>query len=170
MSQPEPSSSLPAAARDFDFLFGHWQVHNRRLRERLAGCGEWDEFDARVETRPVLGGLGNREHFDSDWQGGYRGMAIRLYDHGSGQWRIWWASDRSAVFEPPVVGGFDGDVGNFYARFDLDGQPVLCRYRWTRIDADHARWDQAFSTDDGASWEKNWIMHFTRDSARTAAA
>ena len=162
MLQPAPSSARPAAAHDFDFLFGHWQVRNRRLRERLTGCNEWDEFDAQVETRPVLGGLGNREHFDSDWQDGYRGMAIRLYDRDIGQWRIWWASDRSAVFEPPVIGGFQGDVGSFYARFDVEGRRVLCRYRWTRIDADHARWDQAWSTDDGDSWEENWVMHFTR--------
>src|SRR5690606_27167292 len=107
---PTPCDARPAAARDFDFLFGHWQVHNERLRERLCGCEDWEHFEARVETRPVLGGLGNREHFDTDWQGGYRGMAIRLYDASLGQWRIWWASNRCADFEIPVVGGFDGEV------------------------------------------------------------
>lgn len=160
---PTPCDARPAAARDFDFLFGHWRVRNERLRERLRGCEDWEHFEARVETRPVLGGLGNREHFDTDWQDGYRGMAIRLYDASLGQWRIWWASNRCADFEIPVVGGFDGEVGNFFAHVDIDGRRILCRYRWTRIDADHARWDQAFSSDEGANWETNWIMHFVRD-------
>jgi hypothetical protein len=169
MSSPtsvSPTSALPPAAHDFDFLFGRWQVRNERLRERLAGCDEWDHFDAEVETRPVLGGLGNREHYDTDWQDGYRGMAIRLFDASIGQWRIWWSSNRHAVLDTPVVGGFDGDIGNFYAHYDIDGQRVLCRYRWTRLDPGHARWDQAYSTDEGANWETNWVMHFARIEAQ----
>lgn len=149
--------------QDFDFLHGLWRVRNRRLRERLAGCDDWDEFEARVETRPVLGGMGNREHFDSDWDGGYHGMALRLYDRDADQWRIWWASDRSPLLEAPVVGGFEGDIGDFRARFEHEGRSVLCRYRWTRIDADHAQWDQAYSLDEGGTWEANWIMQFLRE-------
>lgn len=151
---------------DFDFLHGVWHVHNRRLRTRLAGCNQWDEFDARVETRPVLGGIGNREHFETDWDGGYRGMAIRLYDGAEGRWRIWWASDRSPVLDAPLVGCFDGKIGDFRARFEHEGKPVLCRYRWTRIDANHAHWDQAYSPDDGISWEPNWFMQFSREGAK----
>lgn len=154
-----------APARDFDFLFGHWRVRNRRLRARLAGCETWDAFEASVETQPLPGGLGNREHFRSDWGGGYHGLAVRLFDPASGQWRIWWASDRSPVLETPVVGGFDGDVGCFYARIAHDGRPVLCRYRWTRVHAQNARWDQAYSVDDGHSWEPNWEMDFHRVAA-----
>src|SRR5207244_8679775 len=44
---------------DFDFLFGRWRVHHRRLRERLAGCNEWQEFDGTSVAQPILGGLGN---------------------------------------------------------------------------------------------------------------
>lgn len=162
---PPAADARPAAARDFDFLFGHWQVRNARLRERLRGSDDWEHFEARVETWPVLGGLGNREHFDTEWQDGYRGMAIRLFDVSSGQWRIWWASNRLAQFDTPVVGGFDGEVGNFYAHYDIDARRVLCRYRWTRIDPDHARWDQAFSLDEGTTWETNWVMDFSRAQA-----
>ena len=31
---------------DFDFWMGTWTVQNRRLRERLAGSDEWEEFEA----------------------------------------------------------------------------------------------------------------------------
>ena len=147
---------------DFDFLFGHWQVRNRRLRERLAGSTHWDEFDARVECRPVLGGLGNCETFETDWNGGYRGMALRLFDATRKHWSIFWSSAGQGDFDAPVVGGFEGDVGCFYGPERHGERVVLSRYRWTRLDPDHATWDQAWSTDDGATWEPNWDMRFAR--------
>jgi hypothetical protein len=37
------SSTVQAesTARDFDFWMGSWNVHNRRLRRRLAGSDDW---------------------------------------------------------------------------------------------------------------------------------
>ena len=37
------------------------------------------------------------------------------------------------------------------------------RYVWLNIPPKSARMEQAFSADDGATWETNWIMDFTRD-------
>jgi hypothetical protein len=34
--------------------------------------------------------------------------------------------------------------------------PILCRYRWTVLGPGSATWEQAFSTDDGATWETNF--------------
>jgi hypothetical protein len=149
--------------RDFDFLHGRWRVRNERLRERLAGSTDWEIFESLVACEPVLGGLGNLETHDSDWNGGYRGLALRLYAPSTRRWSIHWASDRGGELEPPGHGGFDGDVGTFIGDDRHDGRLVRVRFLWTRIDADHARWEQAFSTDNGAHWETNWFMHFTRD-------
>jgi hypothetical protein len=42
---------------DFDFLFGKWSIHNRKLaRMAEPGCADWIEFTAEGEARPVLGG------------------------------------------------------------------------------------------------------------------
>jgi hypothetical protein len=35
-----------SSKHDFDFLVGGWKIRNRKLKEPLAGCDEWDEFDA----------------------------------------------------------------------------------------------------------------------------
>lgn len=152
-------------AHDFDFLFGRWQVHNRRLRERLAQDDRWDEFPARVECRPVLGGAGNCETFDTDWGGGYRGLALRLFDAASDRWRIFWTHAGRGELDAPVEGGFDGDVGTFHGPERHGERVVLSRFRWTRLDADHARWEQAWSADEGATWETNWTMQFARVAA-----
>ena len=65
---------------DFDFWLGEWNVHNRRLRERLAGSDEWEEFEATSEAWPILGGLGNEDVFRTDHDGGFVGMSFRFFD------------------------------------------------------------------------------------------
>jgi hypothetical protein len=39
---------------------------------------------------------------------------------------------------------------------------VRVRFKWTHDTPATARWEQAFSADDGATWETNWIMQMTR--------
>jgi hypothetical protein len=67
---------------------------------------------------------------------------------------------------PGQVGGFDGDVGFFYGDDVDEGKPVRVVYRWERQDPTHARWEQAFSYDDGRTWETNWKMELTKREAR----
>jgi hypothetical protein len=61
-----------------------------------------------------------------------------------------------------MVGGFEGSRGEFYADDAHEGTPVRCRFIWTVIDQDTARWEQAFSVDDERTWETNWTMDLTR--------
>jgi hypothetical protein len=62
-----------------------------------------------------------------------------------------------------VIGAFDEDgVGVFEGRQELDGRPILVRFVWSGISPQTARWEQAFSPDDGKTWETNWIMSMTR--------
>jgi hypothetical protein len=150
--------------RDFDFYFGRWRVHNERLRERLAGCREWDRFEAIQECRPILGGLGNIDEFVTDEFGPtlFIGMTLRLYDRESGNWSIWWSSNRRGTLEPPVTGRFVDGVGQFEGDDVHAGTPVRVRFVWSEIGPDRAHWQQAFSTDGGRSWETNWHMRMTR--------
>jgi hypothetical protein len=151
-----------ATARDFDFWMGTWNVHNRRLRERLAGCDEWDEFEATVVARPLLDGLGNEDEFRTGHAGGFVGMSFRFFDPEKKRWSIYWAdSRRCGVLDPPVFGSFSGDTGVFEGPDTFKGRPILVRFTWSGVTTSTPRWEQAFSDDGGESWETNWVMEFT---------
>ncbi|MEQ1565903.1 MAG: DUF1579 domain-containing protein [Myxococcota bacterium] len=149
---------------DFDFLFGRWQVQNRRLARRLVGDTTWEVFDATAEVRPILGGLGN---YDALTIPRYvdgaplNGGTVRVFDPRTRSWRIWWVDDRQCEIQPPVVGRFEGDRGSFFGDDTLGGRPIRVWFDWRR--GDHtASWSQAFSADGGATWETNWEMTLTR--------
>ena len=147
---------------DFDFIHGRWQVHNERLMQRLTGSDEWEVFFALDECRPLLDGTGNLEQFHTEWNDGYEGLTLRLYDPVAQEWRIHWASNRSGRLDPPMSGRFEQGVGTFHGDDTHEGRAVKVRFQWSRSSANSAHWQQAFSVDGGASWETNWHMWFRR--------
>ena len=158
------ASAQPQDGRHaFDFYLGRWQVQNRRLKQRFVGSDEWEEYEATDESRPILGGLGSIDDYRTEhFGGGFRGMAIRFFDPATGLWSAYWSSNRTGTLDPPVVGGFKDGIGAFYGR-DKDGdRPVFVRCLWSDIAATHAKWEQAFSLDEGRTWETNCVMRMTR--------
>ena len=151
-------------AGDFDFLVGRWRVRHRRLNERLAACTEWSEFDGTCEMRKVLGGLGNVDENYLDLPGDpYHAVTLRSFDPKSRLWTIWWLDGRRPnALDVPLIGAFEKGVGTFHAEALFNGRPIRIRFFWTLPERDKPRWEQAFSVDGGASWETNWIMHFSR--------
>jgi hypothetical protein len=147
---------------DFDFIAGSWLITAWRLKRRGAGCRDWDIHTAHLRAWPLLGGLANVEEMVFPTQG-WSGMALRHFDLARRQWSIYWIDSRDGRLQPPLHGGFDGDVGLFYGE-DVDaGRPVLAEFRWTRIDRHRARWEQAFSYDRGETWETNWVNLLQRE-------
>lgn len=157
-------SIAAAPPADFDFEIGSWQVHHRRLDERLAGCTTWTEFDGTAVTTKILGGFGNLEDNFLELPGDpYRAVALRSYDPAAGLWSIWWLDGRNPTqVDVPVVGRFENGVGTFLAEDTLRGMPISIRFTWSVPSPDHPRWEQAFSADGGKTWETNWVMEFRR--------
>lgn len=157
---------MSSAPTDFDFVIGNWFVKHRRLKERLANCTDWLEFDGEMSTQKILGGFGNIEDNilrfpDQD----VRAIALRSYDRHTQSWSIWWLDGRfPGRIDVPVVGNFVDGVGTFFANDTYQEIPIIVRFVWRQIDVDLLRWEQAFSADEGASWETNWTMDFRRQS------
>ena len=153
---------------DFDFLFGTWRIHNRKLVDVLDhSCTEWVEFEAMSEAWPMLGGLANVDSYSVDAMPPdgrpYRGITVRLFDPQAGLWRIWWASTRfPGALDTPVEGRFVDGRGEFLCDDVLSGVPVKVRFDWQVPSQDTTRWEQSFSYDVGRTWRSNWIMEGTR--------
>ena len=159
-----PSTALQTMpANDFDFLHGSWRVHNRRLRQVLAGSGDWYDFDGTTVERSLWTGQANLEEYEAEMPSGrIRGLALRLYNPHAGQWTIHWSNSTTGTLEQPLIGSFRDGRGEFYGQDVVDGRVILVRFIWTHSGAEKCNWEQAFSADGGASWETNWIMEFTR--------
>lgn len=148
-------------ATAFDFLAGSWHVHNRKLRDRLAGSTTWDEFEATYDVEQILGGIANLGHFRVPERTFFEGMSLRLYQRTNDYWMIYWVDSNSGELMQPLAGRFVGDVGTFVGENTWKGKPVMARFTWHRH-ASSPRWEQAYSADGGASWETNWVMEFKR--------
>jgi len=151
--------------KDFDFLAGQWRVHNRKLKSRLSGCSEWTEFEARVECRLILNGFGNTDSFQTTVDGRpWEGMSLRLFNPNTRLWSIYWANCETVVLDIPQVGSFEDKIGCFYARDTYEEKEIIVQFRWDASNPSAPVWSQAFSADNGQSWEWNWYMSFNREA------
>lgn len=153
----------PNAPKDFDVIIGQWNVKHRRLKDILNGGEQWIEFEGQSSTVKTLGGFGNVEdnHLHLP-DASIRAKAIRSYNPETAQWSIWWLDGRNPHnLDTPVVGKFANGVGHFYADEVYNGQAIKVRFIWDFTHPDAPKWEQAFSADDGKTWEVNWQMEFT---------
>jgi len=162
--QPLPpgfSTSLGGSKQDFDYLVGAWTTRQQRLKARAAGSSEWVEAPAnRHCAMSYLGGQAIVEQSQLP-NSEPAGLFLYTFNLTKQQWAIRWVNGKTGQLEPPYFGGFKGTHGEFYGDDDDDGRPIKVRIIWTKVDHDHARWEQAFSYDD-RTWETNWISDFTR--------
>jgi hypothetical protein len=150
---------------DFDGFFGTWQVHHKKLKERLAGSKEWIEFEGSQTMQPILGGRGNMTDNVFNMPDGsvQRGVTLRAFDPKTQKWSIWWLDGNNPTkIDVPVVGGFESGSGTFYADDTFKGKPIKVRFLWKNITSTTRQWEQAFSADAGKTWETNWIAYFTK--------
>lgn len=154
------TASATSSPRDFDFYQGQWTIVNRKLKSRMTGCTDWEEFPATGEMRLILNGMGNTDTFKTNSnEQPFEGMTLRLFNPATRLWSIYWADSNVVVLDPPVVGSFDSTIGTFYTRDVFNGIPIIMKFVWEKTDPDHPVWSQAFSADNGQSWEWNWYMY-----------
>ena len=93
----------------------------------------------------------------------FEGMAIRLFNKDLKLWKEYWIdSNGTTMDEKPVTGSFENGVGKFYANDILNDKEILVLYQWDATKSEHPKWSQAFSTDNGKTWEWNWKMELSR--------
>jgi hypothetical protein len=154
-----PAAAPRDGAHDFDWETGTWATEVRVLRNPLTGhAPDWTAYRGSSVIKPLSGGRANAVELDvANPKGKIVGVSLRLYNPATGQWSLNFASYRDGMLTAPVYGGFDGKGGGlFYGQDMVDGRAVLVRFIITRVSEGEARFDQAYSTDGGRTWEDNW--------------
>jgi hypothetical protein len=158
---PGYSTTRTGGAHDFDYFAGAWTTHQHRLKARGVGSTDWEDFPATLCMTLYLDGMATVDELYMPTK--HRaGLTLRTFDTQTRQWSIYWVSSATGRLDPvPMVGGFEGRRGEFYAADREGGRPVKVRFIWSELDQNHARWEQAFSFDD-RTWETNWTADFER--------
>ncbi len=127
-----------------------------KLTTRLTNNSEWIEFESTLEMRKLLNGIGNMDIYKTSVGGKlFEGVALRFFNPKTKLWSIYWADGNVGVLDPPIVGSFEGSIGRFYAKDKFNGKDIIVAFQWDKTDPNNPVWSQAFSPDNGKTWE--WI-------------
>ncbi len=132
------TASATSSSNDFDFLVGKWKMHNRHLNKRLENCQKWTEFESSDENTKILGDTADMDTYSTTEFPGQEGK-------------------NTGVLDPPVVGSFENGVGHFFCKDAFKGKPIIMMFRWDARNKDRPVWGQAFSPDEGKTWEWNFF-------------
>lgn len=161
-----PAAALPADphVHDFDFEFGPtWTAHLRLLGHRLVGAHDWIDFHGTLLTHKLWSGQGNMsELVVTNGKANIVGGALHLYNPGTRQWSVWFANAITGTLGVPSVGHFANGQGVLYDREMQNGRMVTVRQIFSNVSAHTFNFDQAFSVDNGKTWETNLTIRYTR--------
>jgi hypothetical protein len=185
LSSPVMSSATTPAAHtsgqhDFDFDFGTWNMHIRRLRHPLTDSSSWFEMNGTTTVSKVWGGKANIAEVEADRTGSPDGpgspaspndpnahlelLALRLYNPQAHQWSISFATSNVGTLSVPCIGEFHNGIGEFIDQEPYGDRTILVHFNIQSLTADKVHSEQAFSNDGGKTWETNWINEYTRVS------
>jgi hypothetical protein len=158
-----PAFAAHDGQHDFDFEFGSWTAHLRRLIHPLTGSRDWIDYSGTNVDRKVWGGRANLAELEvRNDTTAIEGLSLRLYDPQMHLWSIYFANSRTGSLGSAMVGSFNGGRGEFYDNETFDGKPIRVRFIFDGITSSAFRFEQSFSADGGKTWEVNWIADFRR--------
>jgi len=161
-----PRLAGPAGAHDgqhdFDFEFGSWNAHLKRLQHPLSNSATWVEYDGTSVVKKLWNGRANYGELEvANESSQIEGLTLRLYNPQSHQWRLYWANSKGGLLQLPTIGQFENGRGEFLDQEDFEGRSILVRFVFSDVTPTSFRTEQSFSADGGKTWEPNWTATFT---------
>jgi hypothetical protein len=159
-----PAAQLRDGQHDFDFHFGTWKTHIKRLVHPLSGSTEWVELNGTVAVQKIWDGRANLEEIDAGNATFHlKGLTLFLYNPQSHQWSQTFASMNDGTLGQPLIGEFKEGRGEFFDQETFNGRTILVRFVWSDITPNSHRVEQSFSDDGGRTWEPNFVANLTRE-------
>lgn len=148
---------------DFDFEIGKWKTQLKVLKNPLSGSTTWVEYEGTTNVIAVCDGRSNLVELNVKGSAGQiAGVSLRLFNPKTNQWSLNFASMRDGNLTIPSVGGFKDGRGEFFNEDTFGDKKILVRFVISAITPNSCHFEQAFSTDNGKTWEVNWIADDTR--------
>jgi hypothetical protein len=160
---PAPVAAERDGQHDFDFNFGTWRTHIKRIGNPFSPSSAPMALEGTVTVRKVWGGRAQLEEIEADGpKGHFEGLTLFLYNPESHQWSQTFASSKEGSLTPPLIGSFKGGRGELLAQDTLDNRSVLVRAVWSDIKPDSHHMEESYSNDGGKSWRPAFIADLTR--------
>ena len=156
-------------SHDFDFTFGTWSEHSRRLLHPLSGSNDWVEWDGRTVVRKIWDGRANMAEYKGVTPSGpLELIALRVYNPAARQWNLNFATSKvGKLNDISGAGEFKDGRIDFYDQEALNGRAILVRFSVYSTGPDTHVSEQAFSADGGKSWEVNWVNSYKLENRNT---
>jgi hypothetical protein len=149
----------------FDFEWGAWRAHVRRLVHPLTGSHTWVSYDGPSVVRKLWSGRANLGEIDlTGPTGRIVGLSLRLYNPQAHEWNISFSALGDGILgTPPTVGAFVDGRGEFYDQETMaNGRAIYNRFVFSHVSRSRFHFEQAFSDNGGRTWEVNWIADFSK--------
>src|ERR1700756_3576920 len=145
---------------DFDFNFGVWRTHIKRLMHPLSGSTESMELNGTVTVRKVWDGRAQLEEIEVDGpKGHWEGLTLFLYNPASHQWSQTFINSAVGTISGSLVGEFKDGRGELYSQDTLDGRSILVRGVWSDITPTSHHYEESYSDDGGKTWEAVFVAN-----------
>ena len=164
--QPRLAFSQVAARdgqHDFDFNFGVWKTHIRRVPDPFSEPSKSVELNGTVTVRKVWGGRGQLEEIEADGpKGHWEGLTTFLYNPQAHQWTQSFIDSSAAELTTPLIGDFKDGRGELFAEETFHGKTILIRGVWSEITPDAHHFEEDYSNNGGKTWAPTFIAELYR--------
>jgi hypothetical protein len=147
---------------DFDWDIGTWKTYQKRLLHPLTGSTTWVEYQGTDVVHKIWDGANIGEIRAEGPTGHLELFGLRLYNPDTREWSIYFSNSGGGVLSAPVIGSFKGGHAEFIDQESYNGRTILVRFSILDITPDSCRFEQAFSSDGGRTWETNFVVTETR--------
>lgn len=116
LSEPAQGPEARDGQHDFDFNFGTWKTHIKRILDPLSGSTHAIELNGTVTVRKVWGGRGQLEEIEADGPNGHwEGLTLFLYNPQAHQWSQTFANSKNGSLTTPTIGAFKNGRGELFS-------------------------------------------------------
>jgi hypothetical protein len=163
-AEPAPPPSVRDGQHDFDFNFGVWQTHIKRIIEPWSASSKSIELTGTVTVRKVWDGRAQLEEIEADGPNGHwEGMTLFLYDPQAHQWSQSFINSKTGTLTPPLIGSFKDGRGELFSTDTSNGRSILVRGVWSDIKPDSHHFEESYSNDGGKTWAPAFIANLNRE-------